>query len=71
MAVKLADGYSLELTGGGKDWRRAKDERWEVAVYGPTGAERHVGSRRIDGAACFVFRCPDGKYRACLTLACG
>ncbi len=45
-------------------WRRADDERWDTEVYTPTGTEREVGTRRIDGTPCRVWACQDGLYRA-------
>lgn len=51
-------------------WNRSSSEPWEEEVYSPTGKERLVGSRYIDGCLCRVFLCPDGSYRAVHRLAC-
>lgn len=40
------------------------DDLWEIEVYKPTGTERLVGSRTIDGSIHRVFLCEDGQYRA-------
>lgn len=61
---KMETGYCYEYTGGG-DWRTQKgSEGWDIEVYTPTGGERYVTLRRIDGTSCAVFACPDGVFRA-------
>ncbi len=60
----MKSGYCFQLNSGSPNWKDAKDERWEIEVYSPTGTEKRKGHRRIDGYSCVVFRCPDGKYRA-------
>lgn len=63
MKVAMPDGYCFHLEGAGS-WRAARNDRWEIEVYSPDGAELYVGTRWIDGSHCCVFKCPDGRYRA-------
>lgn len=61
----MEPGYCFELEAdAGGDWRAAHNDSWETTVYTPVGTEAEVGTRRIDGAACVVFRCADGTFRA-------
>lgn len=64
----MRDGYCFELDLSGqkneKDWRTSSDELWAIEIYKPTGEEKLVGGRFIDGARVRVYLCPDGLYRA-------
>lgn len=66
----MPDGYcfEFELTG---DWTGSADDYWNIEVYKPTGQEKQVGSRFIDGSRCCVFSCPDGKFRAVNAVSVG
>src|SRR3990167_361339 len=59
----LLSGYGFEFTGK-RRWRASSDELWPVEMNTPDGKEKFVGTRRIDGYDCFVFKCSDGKFRA-------
>lgn len=68
----MMDGYCFELEAdAGDDWRAAHNDSWDTVVYTPVGTEAEVGMRRIDGAACVVFRCADGVFRAQTEVAVG
>lgn len=58
-----SSGYCYEFEGK-RNWRASRSEKWDTVIYTVAGSEVEVGSRLIDGAACKVFRCPDGKFRA-------
>lgn len=59
---RMMSGYCYELT----DEMDFPD--WETAIYTPTGEERFLFCREIDGAKCAVFACPDGMFRAQLAI---
>lgn len=60
---KMSDGYAYEFEGK-RRWRASSSELWETVCYTPTGDEKAVGTRDIDGTTCVVYRCLDGKFRA-------
>ena len=59
----MKSGYCYVLTKSA-GWKVARDDSWDIEVYTPTGQEKRVGARAIDGAMVQVFKCPDGGYRA-------
>lgn len=56
---RLQSGYAYKLLPGAKKarWRYAKDDLWDTEVVTPTGHEKYLGTRTIDGAQCSVFDC--------------
>lgn len=58
MNVQMKDGYCFVLQTDAQNWRAAKDDNWEVVLRTPTGNEKYVGIRWIDGCRCAVFRAP-------------
>lgn len=46
------------------EWWCSLDEKWDMEIYSPTGAETLIGTRRINDTLCNVWQCPDGNYRA-------
>jgi hypothetical protein len=58
----MVDGYCYELSG--RTWRSATDNDWETDMHAPSGRERLLGFREIDGAPCAVFRCAGARVRA-------
>jgi hypothetical protein len=70
----LRSGYVFEYTGvepREATWQGSPSDDWDTEVYGPTGAERMLGCKRIDGAQCNVYACPDGVIRARTTVSAG
>ena len=65
---EMTEGYCYELAG--RTWRTADDDDWEVTLSEPTGRERLLGFREIDGAPCAVFRCGGARLRAQVLAAC-
>lgn len=55
----------------GRNWKTARDERWDTVMYTPTGRERAWGWRRIDGAVCVVFRAGPTKFVAVTAVSVG
>jgi hypothetical protein len=60
----MPSGYCYEFGRDDSRWYISISEDWDTVVYTPTGTETKVGEKRIDGAPCVVFACPDGKFRA-------
>lgn len=56
-------GYAYRNVEDG-DWRGSSDDVWETIMYTPTGNEKLLGERHIDGARVRVFRMDDGWYVA-------
>lgn len=53
------------------DWRGSSDELWDTVRYTPTGNEKLLGERYIDGSRVRVFRTDDGWFIAQTTVATG
>jgi len=64
----MSEGYCYELSG--RTWRSADDADWEIGLYEPSGRERLLGFREIDGAPCAVFRCAGARLKAQVLTAC-
>lgn len=47
-------GYAFEY--GGRNWRSTANDNWDIVVYSPTGNEKFVGRRRVDGSEVNVWR---------------
>jgi hypothetical protein len=58
-----ASGYAYRYEQD-NDWRGSSDELWDTIVYTPTGNEKLLGERTIDGSRMRVFRTDDGWYIA-------
>ena len=59
----MESGYCYELPSG-RDWITSPSFAWDTEAYTPTGEEEMVGAVWIDDVDCYVFRCPDGVFRA-------
>lgn len=57
---RLQSGYAYETHG---HWQESTDDDWDTVMITPTGSERYVGVRMIDGSRMNVFR-SDGAYVA-------
>lgn len=64
--IKMVSGYAFEAPKQGPN-----SDEWEIEEYKPTGKERFIGFRTIDGALCAVFSCGDRKNRAQTTVSLG
>jgi len=55
MTLKSGYAYVLERSGSGA-WIRSADSAWWTEVITPTGNEKFVGVRLIDGGQVIVFQ---------------
>lgn len=51
--LKPMSGYAYEYDG--KYWKTGPNDDWETVVFDPTGDEKFVGTRTIDGYPCNVW----------------
>jgi hypothetical protein len=54
-------GYAFEHRG--RNWRNSRDESWDTVMFTPTGRERYIGTRYVDGAEVNVW-VSDGRHIA-------
>lgn len=54
-------GYAFEHEG--KNWKASRDDNWDIIMYTPTGRERFLGTRYVDGSKVNVW-VSDGRHIA-------
>lgn len=54
---KPLSGYAYETT---NHWQESSDEDWDTVMYTPTGSEKFVGVRTVDGSRVNVWKGADG-----------
>lgn len=61
LKLKRGSGKTFE----GQNWQSVKEDKWEQhMMYVPSGQEKYMGSREIDGTTHAVFQCLDDSFLA-------
>lgn len=65
-AGRMMPGYAYQFDPFdlARSYYDSSSEDWDTVIYSPTGRERYLMTRRIDGCPCRVYQCEDGKIRA-------
>lgn len=50
------------------NWRTSKDERWDIEIIDSYLIQQYLGTRKIDGTLCNVWRASDGTFVAQVAL---